>query len=82
MDQAAREHVFFVKADWDDEAKVWRVSHTDVPGLAAEADSVGELLDLLDTLIPELVELNGDGAASHVPYSVMLDHLKAERVPA
>ncbi len=76
------EHVYFVKAEWDEEAEVWYVSQTDVPGLVAEADTPEELLKLLSTLIPEVMELNGGGADPNVPYSVMLDHLRAQRVPA
>ena len=78
-----QEHVFYVKADWDGEASVWYVAQSDVPGLVAEADTIPELLSLLDTLIPELVELNGIyGGSGRVPYSVMLDHLTAERITA
>jgi len=83
MGENASTHVYFVKAEWDDEASVWFVSQSDVPGLAAEADSPEELLALLETLVPEMVELNGDGSAGEtIPYSVTLDHLTAERVPA
>lgn len=73
---------YFVVAEWDSEAKVWFVSRTDVPGLAAEAASPQELLSLLETLIPELVEANGSSSLPYVPYSVMLDHLTASRVPS
>ena len=81
MDQHVRERVYFVKAEWDEEAEVWYVSSTDVPGLAAEAETPEALLALLDTLIPELIELNGDGDDPSIPYSVMLDHLRARRIP-
>lgn len=48
----------------------------------SEADTPEELLALLDTLVPEMVELNGDGGSPSIPYSVMLDHLRAERTTA
>lgn len=70
-------HTYFVKAEWDAEAKVWYVSNTDVPGLAAEADTTEALFALLQELIPELIELNGDGQHSNIPYSVMLDKFTA-----
>lgn len=76
------ERVYFVKAEWDDESKVWFVSQTDVPGLVAEAETPTKLLSLLDTLIPELLEANGRDGIAEVPYSVMLDHLRAKPVAA
>ena len=80
--ERTHERVYFVKAEWDKEAGVWYVSQTDVPGLVAEAATTGELLALLQTLIPELIELNGDDDNPDVPYSVMLDHFRVERVRA
>jgi len=53
-----------------------------MPGLVAEADTPEDLLKLLSTLIPEIMDLNGNGGDPDVPYSVMLDHLRAQRVPA
>jgi len=82
MDQNSPERIYFVKADWDEDAGVWSVSNTDVPGLAAEAATPEALLALLNTLIPELVELNGGGADPSIPYSLMLDHLRARRAVA
>lgn len=82
MGQHMPERVYFVRAEFDSEAEVWYVSQTDVPGLAVEAGTPEELLALLDTLIPEMIESNGDDGSSYIPYSVMLDHLRAERVTA
>ena len=48
----------FVHCEWDDEAQVWYVAHSTVPGLATEAAEPGELLQKLRVLIPELLELN------------------------
>jgi predicted RNase H-like HicB family nuclease len=48
-----------VKAEWDDEAKVWVASSDDVPGLATGADSLEALIDKLKVVIPELLEGNG-----------------------
>ena len=45
--------------EWDDEARVWYVSESDVPGLAAEAASLDELTRKLLVMVPELIELNG-----------------------
>jgi hypothetical protein len=51
----------FVHCEWDDEAQVWYVAHSTVPGLATEAAEPGALLQKLRVLIPELLELNAGG---------------------
>lgn len=63
----------FVHCEWDDEAKVWYVAHSTVPGLATEAAEPGELLEKLRVLIPELLELNAGGelAAQDVPVELL-----------
>jgi predicted RNase H-like HicB family nuclease len=48
-----------VMATWDPEAKVYTATSEDVPGLVAEAESVDEMIEKLQTLVPELLELNG-----------------------
>jgi predicted RNase H-like HicB family nuclease len=66
---------FYVMAEWDDEAKVWFVADTDVPGLSTEAPTVDAILHKLKALIPELLELNGvipDGSVD-VPFSFMAE---------
>ena len=73
---------YYVRADWDEEAEVWYVSQSDVPGLVAEAETAEKLIALLNELIPELLELNGTEAGSEVQYSILLDSLKAQRVGA
>jgi predicted RNase H-like HicB family nuclease len=37
-------HTFRVEAEYDNEAGVWYVSASDVPGLATEASSLDELM--------------------------------------
>jgi predicted RNase H-like HicB family nuclease len=63
-----------VAAFWDDEARVWVAESEQVPGLVAEAETVEELLSKLETLIPELLELNQGTKVNTVPVN-----LKAER---
>jgi predicted RNase H-like HicB family nuclease len=48
-----------IHATWDDEANVWYVQDSDVPGLATEAATLEALLQKLKVMIPELIELNG-----------------------
>jgi predicted RNase H-like HicB family nuclease len=76
-----KQQAFFVKAEWDDEAKIWFVSKSDVPGLNAEAETPEEMLNVLSELIPELLAANGviESGESGIPYSLMFDNLKAER---
>jgi hypothetical protein len=47
-----------VRATWDTDANVWTATSSDVPGLAAEADTLENLAVELDHLIPELLALN------------------------
>lgn len=48
-----------VQAQWDAEAGVWVARSDDVPGLVAEAASLDDLFRELQTLVPELLSLNG-----------------------
>ncbi len=63
-----------VTAFWDDEAEVWVAQSEQVPGLSTEADTLEKLLEKLETLVPELLELNGR------PLQGELVNLKAERL--
>ena len=49
---------YFVRADWDDEAKCWYVSDTNVPGLCAEGDTLESFQKEVFELVPTLIELN------------------------
>lgn len=63
---------FVITAEWDDEAQVWFVADSDVPGLATEADTIDNLARKLQVMVPELLELNGVIASdsSDVPFSL------------
>ena len=50
--------VFFVHAKWDDEAKVWFVEQSDIPGLVTEAPTAELLIQHVCELAPDLIELN------------------------
>lgn len=49
----------FVRAEWDEDARVWVATSDDVPGLATEAETAEALMDKLKVMIPELLEANG-----------------------
>ena len=59
-----------VRAFWDDEAGVWVAESEQVPGLVTEAETVELLAAKLQTLIPELLELNGLGRNDPRPVSL------------
>ncbi len=48
-----------VRADWDNDAKVWVATSADVDGLATEATTLEELREKVLVMIAELAELNG-----------------------
>jgi len=48
-----------IKANWDDDAGVWYVADSNVPGLNAEAKTQKGLERILRQMVPELIELNG-----------------------
>ena len=48
---------FHVQAVWDPEAEVW-VSTSNIPGLHVEADTLGEFMELVDSI--EVMSLNGE----------------------
>lgn len=49
---------YLTRIEWDDEACVWYVADSDVPGLATEASSVDAMMAKLDVMIPELLDEN------------------------
>ena len=61
----------FVRAEWDEEARVWVATSDDVPGLATEEETLETLVDKLKGLIPELLEANGSLEDTEVPFEIM-----------
>lgn len=51
--------VLAIHAQWDAEASVWVATSDDVPGLATEADTLEQLSDKLESMVPELLDANG-----------------------
>jgi hypothetical protein len=77
--EEAMQHTFVIRAHWDDEAEVWYVAETDVPGLATEAPTLDDLMRKLRTMVPELLELNGVIDTDHaaVPFALTAEHVGA-----
>ncbi len=63
--------IYFVRAEWDGEAKVWVATSDDVPGLATEAETMEELSKKLEVMIPELLTENGYLDAGEISYEVL-----------
>ena len=61
----------FIRAEWDEEARVWVATSEDVPGLATEAETVEDLIEKLRGLIPELLQANGISLDQEVPFEVL-----------
>ena len=61
----------FVRAEWDDDARVWVASSDDVPGLATEGDTLEGLVDKLKVMIPELLEANGTAGEEEIPFEIL-----------
>lgn len=49
-----RRHAF-VRAAWDDEAKVWYVEESDIEGLATEAETLDALRQRIRDILPDLL---------------------------
>lgn len=63
--------IYFVRAEWDDEAEVWVATSDDVPGLATEAETIEALSAKLEHMVPELLEANGIATAPEVPFELL-----------
>ena len=63
--------IYFVRAEWDDEANVWVATSDDVPGLATEAETMKELSKNIEVMIPELFTGNGYLHAGEISYEVL-----------
>ena len=62
---------YYVHAQWDEEAKVWVASSEDAPGLATESDTTESLIQKLKTLIPELLEANGQTPSEPIAFELL-----------
>jgi predicted RNase H-like HicB family nuclease len=61
----------FVRAEWDEEARVWVATSDDVPGLATEEKTIEGLVEKLKIMIPELLEANGESAEAEIPFEIL-----------
>lgn len=76
---AEADRKFLIRADWDSEANVWVATSDEVLGLATEAETLPELIQKLERMLPELMVENGQLEANdglpEVPFRIMSDHV-------
>ena len=53
-----KRETYLVEVQWDEEAEVFHVVSSDVRSLNAEADTIDEMMALLEKLVPFLVQEN------------------------
>ncbi len=61
----------FIRAEWDEEVRVWVATSDDVPGLATEADTMEGLIEKLKVMIPDLLRANNVVIEDEVPFEVI-----------
>ena len=66
-----KEKPLFIRAEWDEEAKVWVATSDDVPGLATEAVTMEALTEKLKVMIPELLMANNVSFPDEVPFEIL-----------
>lgn len=71
--------IYFVRAEWDEEAMVWVVTSDDVPGLATEAVTAELLVEKLKILIPELLDANGCPDGGEIPFELLTRRFETTR---
>jgi len=52
--------VWTIRAEYDPEAKVWWTADSDVPGLAADAESLEALAAKAGAMLPDLLAIHQD----------------------
>jgi hypothetical protein len=70
-----------VRADWDDEAKVWVATSSDIDGLATEAPTLEALREKVLIMVVELLELNDTQLSNLADIPVHIMAQQIARVP-
>lgn len=71
-----------VHAFWDQEAQVWVAESDQVPGLITESETMEQLVQKLQVLIPELLEANGllpGSTYTEIPFHLLSERLEMAR---
>lgn len=71
-----------VKAAFDDEAQVWFIEDSTLPGLAGEADTIEALAARLPDMVVDLIEANGlEGSGKTVEIELIARQAFSASVP-
>ncbi|MCS6759791.1 MAG: DUF1902 domain-containing protein, partial [Candidatus Devosia euplotis] len=63
-----------VRAQWDNEAKVWVASSSDIEGLSVEDETIEALNEKVLGAIADLIELNGiDSDLVEIPVNLLAE---------
>lgn len=65
--------IVVVKAAWDEEAGIWFVESSDLPGLNVEAASIEEMVKKLPGAVADLLELGEGDAGAQRSYDVPIE---------
>ncbi len=70
----------FIRAEWEEEARVWVATSDDVPGVVTEEASLEALIEKLKIIIPELLQANNIHTDAEVPYEVLARRFELTRI--
>jgi predicted RNase H-like HicB family nuclease len=62
---------YFIRAEWDEEARIWVATSDDVPGLATEGETLEGLIEKLKVIIPDLLDANEVPLENDVPFEIL-----------
>jgi hypothetical protein len=74
--------VFFIRAEWDNDASIWSATSDDIPGLATEADSIEALFNKLSSMIPEFMVFNKLTDQPEIVYEVLARKSSVAHIPS
>lgn len=74
------QNVINVHVDWDADAGVWFVKHSDVHGLRVEAPKIEQMIERVQAALLDLLEDGEDGC--EVPVEVIAHHKTSVRLEA
>lgn len=73
---------FDVCVEWDAKAGVWIATSEDVLGLCAQAETFDELVEVVTTLVPELLRENHVATPALIPIRVLAERVTTVRAAA
>lgn len=62
---------YTICCEWDEEAEVWHVASSDIPGLMLDAPTIGAMTSMLQDAIPRALDARGIQHESIIPFEVI-----------